>query len=31
MVRADLVDAQGQPVAASVEEHVVARQVPLDL
>ena len=31
MVRADLVDAQGQPVAGSVEERVIARQVPLDL
>ena len=31
MVRAELVDAQGQPVAGSVEERVIARQVPLDL
>jgi len=31
LVRAELVDAQGQPVAGSVEERVIARQVPLDL
>jgi hypothetical protein len=30
-VRAELVDAGGQPVAGSVEERVIARQVPLDL
>jgi hypothetical protein len=31
LVRAELVDAQGQPVTGSVEERVIARQVPLDL
>ena len=31
LVRASLVDAQGQPVAGSVEERVIARRVPLDL
>ena len=31
LVRAELVDAQGQPVAGSVEARVIARQVPLDL
>jgi hypothetical protein len=31
LVRVELVDAQGQPVAGSVEERVIARQVPLDL
>ncbi len=31
LVRALLVDAEGQVVAGSVEERVIARQVPLDL
>jgi hypothetical protein len=31
LVRAMLVDSQGQPVAGSVEERVIGRQVPLDL
>jgi hypothetical protein len=30
-VRAELVDADNQPVAGSVEERVIGRQVPLDL
>jgi cytochrome c554/c'-like protein len=30
-VRAELVDASGQSVAGTVEERVIARQVPLDL
>jgi hypothetical protein len=31
LVRAELVDSRGQPVAGSAEERVIARRVPLDL
>jgi hypothetical protein len=31
LVRAELVDAEGQPVAGSAEERAIGREVPLDL